>query len=168
MPIARRYTPAEIENFLKASEGQKRVPSASPAHTLGMHLNITKQGMETRVLDEVKEQATRFSSAEDLIGAVYEAMNSAQGQLNLNDLDSGAKDRVLITHSLTGSYDAEGEMGEIFVFPMLDNAKEKKAMRAVGSLGGTGTRKIQQVTVIVDKLNATTPWIQTAYPSKLY
>jgi hypothetical protein len=167
MPIARLYTPLDILNLLQAAEGQRRVPSAAPAHTLGTHLNITKQGLETRILDDVMEQATKFASSEDMVGCVYEAMNSASGQMELVKLDNGSQPRVIITHTPKGSYDAEGELGEIFVFPMLANATEKKAMRVGGSIGSMGTRKIRVVKVIVDKQDANTPWIQTAYPAEV-
>ena len=166
MPIARKYSPREILNLLHSCENSRLIPSAAPAHALGTHLYITRNGMQTRVVDEVMEQATKFSTMQDMVGAVYEAFNSAAGQTALARLDAG-ENRVVVKHTVLGSYDAEGELGEIFVFPMLNNAAERKAMRAGGSLGSLGQKKVRQVTLIVDKQDANTPWIQTAYPSQV-
>jgi hypothetical protein len=173
MPYARKYTPKEVQDILNACEGNANGGNPNAAHTLGQHLYITKNGMQSRIVDEVKEAATRFSSEEDLVGAAYEALNSATGFAELSKLDAGATKRVKITHNLVGAYEADVEYGEIWVPPggygatdesMANIKKMRNALSTGGSIGGATQKRALRVTLIVDENILGTPWIQTCYP----
>ncbi len=172
MAYARKYTPKEVHDLLKACEGNNNGGNPNSAHTYGQHLNISMQGLTTRVVSEVKEAATKFASEEDLVGAAYEALNSGAGFAELQKLDSKTEKRVLIKHTLVGKYEADVQYGDVWTMPFaLDGVPSKqknvakKANTFSGAIGGTsGTRALKVVLIVDSAGSPDVPWIQTCYP----
>ncbi|MDO6765203.1 hypothetical protein [Agarivorans sp. 1_MG-2023] len=111
MPYARQYTKGEVRAIIDAlCEGHKRRSSTTDhigpaAHTLDKHWAVSMADLTLRVTRHIGKNnvygqhaprtASSFHSFDDVISAVYEALNSVLGQRELAKLDNG-DDEVVI------------------------------------------------------------------------
>jgi RHS repeat-associated protein len=139
--FAKKYSLEEVQQTLAESEGRNSPTTGKPAHAGSEHVQVPKGKLQKK---SCKGTKTSFSSCKTQAQAVQAALNSAEGQKKLAELDADPNlKRVEITaplpHPVTISKSVKGG----------------KAERVQAT----------QTTVIVDRLPTDEPHVQTAFGS---